>query len=395
VPSSSPCAPATTDAADFWAGRRVLVTGHTGFKGGWLSWWLTQLGAEVHGYALDPPTEPSFGVAVGLPDRLASDTRGDIRDPNTLRRAFATARPETVFHLAAQPLVRQSYRDPMETLEVNVLGTARLLEAVRASGTVRAVVVATTDKCYENREFERGYREDDPLGGADPYSASKACAELAVSAWRRSFLDAAGIATATARAGNVIGGGDWAADRLVPDFLRAIDAGQELVIRSPSAVRPWQHVLEPLGGYLRLAAGLLVGEAVAEGWNFGPDPDDARPVGWLADRLCQLVQDGRWRHDPSPQPHEARLLTLDSNRARTRLEWRPRWTLDEALERTVEWHRAWRRGSDLAAVTAEQVAAYQRARPRRHQPRLPSAATRPGESGPPGQPPVIAIPEAA
>jgi CDP-glucose 4,6-dehydratase len=345
--------------ADIWRGRRVLLTGHTGFKGGWLAIWMARRGAEVHGYALDPPTDPSFFAACRVDAHVASDTRADIRDADALRHTLRRVRPEVVLHLAAQPLVRHGYRDPIETLDVNVMGTARLLEAVREEGTARAVVVITTDKCYENREWDWAYREHEPLGGADPYSASKACAELVCDAYRRSFLAASGIRLATARAGNVIGGGDWAADRLVPDFLRAIDADRPLVIRAPGAVRPWQHVLEPLSGYLLLAERLLTDGCAAEAWNFGPDETDARTVGWIADHLCRLVPGARWMHEAGSHPHEAGRLAVDSAKARRRLDWRPRWRLEEALERTVVWHRAWRAGADVFAVTEAQIAAHE------------------------------------
>ncbi len=344
----------------FWNQRRVLVTGHTGFKGGWLSLWLAARGAAVHGLALDPAV-PSFFAACRLGGLLAGDTRADIRDPAAVQRCLEAAEPEVVFHLAAQPLVRHSYREPVDTFATNVMGTVNLLEAIRGCPSVRAVVVVTTDKCYDNREWDWAYREGDALGGADPYSASKACAELVAAAYRRSFLAAGGLGLATARAGNVIGGGDWAGDRLVPDFLRASDSCQPLVIRSPGAVRPWQHVLEPLAGYLLLAERLWAGADGAEGWNFGPGESGDRPVGWLADRLCALVPGAAWEHRPGDHPHEARLLRLDSGQARRRLGWRPRWSLEEALARTVEWHLAWRRGADMAAVSRQQIAAYEAA----------------------------------
>lgn len=344
-----------------WQNRRVLVTGHTGFKGGWLSLWLAARGARVHGLALDPPTTPSFHAASNVAGHVADDRRGDVRDPAALEACLTAARPEVVFHLAAQPLVRRSYREPLDTFDVNVMGTARLLEAVRACDSVRAVVVVTTDKVYDNREWDWAYREAEPLGGADPYSASKACTELVCESYRRSFLAAAGIRLATARAGNVIGGGDWAADRLVPDFLRAVAAGEPLAIRAPRSVRPWQHVLEPLAGYLLLAERLLESDRFAEAWNFGPSEDDARPVGWVVDQLCGLVPDARWRRDGADHPHEAGMLRLDSTKARQRLGWRPRWGLAEALARTVEWHRAWQAGADMAAVSLAQIEAFETA----------------------------------
>jgi len=340
--------------------RSVLVTGHTGFKGGWLSLWLAHRGATVHGYAAAPPTRPSFFETANVESRLASNTIADIRDRATLKKALATARPEVVFHLAAQPLVRQSYRDPLETFDVNVMGTAHLLDAVRSVDSVRAVVIVTTDKCYENVDWEWPYRERDRLGGHDPYSASKACAELVTQAYGRSFLAAAGIAVATARAGNVIGGGDWAADRLIPDLLAAIDAGRSPVIRSPDAVRPWQHVLEPLAGYMMLAERLLAsGPEFADAWNFGPDESATRSVRWIVDRLCMRPAGPGWRHEPATGAHEAHSLRLDSSKARHRLGWRSRWSLDEALSRTVEWHRAWRRGEDMAAVSLAQIEAHE------------------------------------
>ena len=340
--------------------RSVLVTGHTGFKGGWLSLWLAHRGATVHGYAAAPPTRPSFFEVADVGSRLASNTIGDIRDRAMLARTLAAARPEVVFHLAAQPLVRQSYRDPLETFDVNVMGTAHLLDAVRAVDSVRAVVVVTTDKCYENVAWEWPYREQDRLGGHDPYSASKACAELVTQAYSRSFLAKAGIEVATARAGNVIGGGDWAADRLIPDLLGAIDAGRAPVIRSPDAIRPWQHVLEPLTGYMLLAERLLdSGTAFADAWNFGPDEAAMRSVRWIVERLCSPPGGPGWRHETAAGAHEAQTLRLDSSKARHRLGWRSRWSLDEAISHTLDWHRSWRRGEDMAAVSLAQIEAYE------------------------------------
>lgn len=345
----------------FWLGRRVFVTGHTGFKGGWLSLWLAELGAQVHGYALAPPTQPNFFSATQLQARLALSVIADIRDADALRRALAQAQPEIVLHLAAQPLVRHSYVEPVETYAVNVMGTVNLLEAVRQVRSVKTVVNVTTDKCYENREWIWPYREDEPLGGHDPYSSSKACSELVTAAWRRSFLDAAGISIATARAGNVIGGGDWAADRLLPDFLRALDAGQTLVVRSPEATRPWQHVLEPLSGYLLLAERLCSdGRSFAEAWNFGPDTSDARPVRWIVDTLCARIPSAAWTRGEDAQPHEAHTLRLDSAKAQARLGWRPRWNLQCALDATLEWHQAWKAGADMAKLSLGQIFQYAR-----------------------------------
>ncbi len=345
--------------AQFWRGRRVLVTGHTGFKGSWLCLWLASMGAEVHGYALSPPTNPALFDVAKVGDLLAASEIADVRDCEALSAAVGRARPEIVFHLAAQPLVRYSYRAPVETYAVNVMGTVHLLEAVRQNDCVRAVLSVTTDKCYENREWPWGYRENEPLGGHDPYSSSKACAELVSAAYRTSFLAESGVALATARAGNVIGGGDWAADRLLPDFLRALDAGETLTIRSPGAIRPWQHVLEPLSGYLALAEALVeAGTQAAEAWNFGPVDDDARPVGWILDHLVARVPELRWQCDSAPQPHEANYLKLDSSKARARLGWAPRWRLDQALDMTVAWHCAWRQGDDMRALSMAQIAEY-------------------------------------
>ncbi|WP_231882436.1 MULTISPECIES: CDP-glucose 4,6-dehydratase [Chromobacterium] len=344
--------------AAFWSGRRVFLTGHTGFKGGWLSLWLDSLGARVHGYALPPSARPSLFDAARVGDAAASEL-ADIRDSAALSAALARAEPSIVFHLAAQPLVRQSYADPLGTLSTNVMGTANLLEAARRCPGVEAVVVVTTDKCYENHEWPWAYRESDALGGHDPYSSSKACAELVCAAYRSSYPGGAPIATA--RAGNVIGGGDWSADRLVPDLLQAFAEGRSLAIRSPDAVRPWQHVLESLAGYLRLAERLAAGQPdAASAWNFGPADDSNRPVSWVADTLAGLWGGGGWHRDGADHPHEAGILRLDSAKARRRLGWTPRWSLEEALSATLDWHRAWRRGADMRAFTIEQIAAYSR-----------------------------------
>lgn len=344
----------------FWKGRSVFLTGHTGFKGGWLALWLSELGALVHGYSLEPPTEPNFFTTTGLQHRLASHLVGDIREPEILQQAVRTARPEVVFHLAAQPLVRYSYQAPVDTYTTNVLGTIHLLEAVRKCFSIKAVVNITTDKCYENREWVWSYRENESLGGYDPYSSSKACAEIVSAAWRRSYLGGAGSHLATARAGNVIGGGDWAADRLVPDFLRVIDAGRTLTIRSPKATRPWQHVLEPLSGYLLLAQAIYEqGEPYAEPWNFGPDERDARPVEWIIEYLCKQMEGASWKCDTAVQPHEANVLKLDSSKAKSMLGWQPRWSLEQALAMTLSWHKAWRNNEDMAACSIGQIQEYE------------------------------------
>ena len=344
----------------FWSGKRVFVTGHTGFKGGWLSIWLQSLGAEVHGYALKPPTEPNLFTIAEVGKGMASSTIADIREAENIASAMRTANPEIVFHLAAQPLVRYSYANPAETYAVNVMGTVHLLEAVRRAPTVKAVVNVTTDKCYENREWVWGYRENEPMGGFDPYSSSKGCAELVTAAYRQSFFQAAGIALASARAGNVIGGGDWAADRLVPDFLRAMDAGETFKLRSPQSTRPWQHVLEPLSGYLLLAEQLHTkGAAVAEAWNFGPLEGDARPVKWIVERLAEMSKRALWQVDTAPQSHEAHYLKLDSSKAGARLGWHPRWCLQTALERTLQWHQGWRSGDSMKSLTLAQIDDHQ------------------------------------
>jgi CDP-glucose 4,6-dehydratase len=345
---------------DFWRGKRVFLTGHTGFKGGWLSLWLQTLGAEVHGYALNPPTVPNLFTVADVGKGMASSIIADIRDADKLRDAIQAARPEIIFHLAAQSLVRYSYAQPAETYAVNVMGTVHLLEAIRATPDVKAVVNVTTDKCYENREWVWGYRENEAMGGFDPYSSSKGCAELVTSAYRQSFLEPAGVALASARAGNVIGGGDWAVDRLIPDFLRAMDAGETLKIRSPQSTRPWQNVLEPLSGYLMLAERLYTnGATFAEAWNFGPSDEDARTVRWIIERLAEMRQDVKWQCDEVPQPHEAHYLKLDSSKAHHQLNWRPRWRLHTALQITLDWHQAWRRGENMNALTLSQIAQYQ------------------------------------
>ncbi|NIJ36043.1 CDP-glucose 4,6-dehydratase [Sphingopyxis panaciterrae] len=350
---------ALVSGRDIWAGRRVLVTGHTGFKGSWLSLWLHALGAKVTGFALPPPTDPSLFTAAGI-DGLLTHVEGDVRDAAALHRTVETCRPEVIFHLAAQPLVRLSYREPVETYATNVMGTVHLLDAARRVPGVQAIVCITSDKCYENREWIWPYRESDAMGGHDPYSSSKGCAELVVSAWRNSFFSGEGPLLASARAGNVIGGGDWADDRLVPDLIRALASGTAPLIRSPGSVRPWQHVLEALHGYLLLAERLFAGErAFADGWNFGPSDEDARPVSWIVERLqaawgdCEAV-----RPDTGPRPHEASLLRLDSSKARTALGWRPVLPLDSALEWISDWHRAVAAGSNARAVTIDQIARY-------------------------------------
>lgn len=342
----------------FWAGRRVLVTGHSGFKGAWLCLWLQHLGAEVVGLSRGVPTRPALSTLARVGDGMTT-VEGDLLDRERVAAVVAEHRPEVLFHLAAQPIVRASFEDPVGTFAANVLGTVHVLDAVRLAGAVRAVVIVTTDKVYANREWVWGYREDDALGGHDPYASSKACAELATASYRSAFLSDTGTGVATVRSGNVIGGGDWAPDRLVPDLLRGALTGEVVRIRNPAAVRPWQHVLNPLDGYLRLAERLCGDLSLARSFNFGPDPADARPVGWIADRLGELWDDAlRWEHERGEHVHETRALRLDSSLAEAKLGWRPRWDLDEALRRIVAFARAERDGADLREVALEQIRAF-------------------------------------
>ena len=339
--------------AGFWAGRRVLVTGSTGFKGAWLTLWLHRLGADVSGLADGVPTEPSLWDLARVGELCIQHT-ADVRDAAAVEAAVEAARPDVLFHLAAQPFVRRSFAEPVETYATNVLGTAHVLEAARRAG-VGTIVSVTSDKCYENREWEWGYREDDALGGRDPYASSKAGQEIVSHAWRASY----GLRVATARAGNVIGGGDWGEGRLLPDILRSAFARRPVEIRRPDAVRPWQHVLNPLNGYLLLAEALAASDAHATAFNFGPPAEDVRPVGWIVERMAERLPTGlAHRLDPGPHPHEAQALALDSSRARTRLGWRPRWGLDAALDAVVDWHVAVDGGADARAVTAAQIDAY-------------------------------------
>jgi CDP-glucose 4,6-dehydratase len=344
----------------FWRNRRVFVTGHTGFKGAWLSIWLAEMGADVSGYALAPATEPNLFTLGKVAEAIASNSIADIRDLEALRRAMRAAAPEVVIHMAAQPLVRESYADPIGTYATNVMGTAHVLEVARGLSEVRAVVVVTTDKCYRNNEWPWGYREIDRLGGRDPYSNSKACAELVVDAYRQSFFLAKGAALiASARAGNVIGGGDWSKDRLVPDIVRGCCSESGVTrLRNPNAVRPWQHVLEPLRGYLVLAEHLMTG-AHGEAWNFGPDTADARAVSDVATAIVSALGEGKLLIGTDPNaPHEAMLLQLDCTKARTELGWHPRLDFTQTIDLTSSWYGAWRRGEDMAKFTRAQIAAY-------------------------------------
>ena len=347
-----------------YKGKKVFITGHTGFKGGWLSLWLQALGAKVIGYALPPPTNPSLFEVARVADGMTS-IEGDIRDLARLAAAMAEHQPEIVIHMAAQPLVRYSYQNPVETYSTNVMGMVNLLEAVRQAGSVKVVVNITSDKCYENKEWIWGYRENEPMGGYDPYSSSKGCAELVASAYRNSYFnpkefDRHGVALASARAGNVIGGGDWAEDRLIPDIMRAITQGEPVHIRNPHAIRPWQHVLEPLAGYLLLAQKLWEeGPAYGEGWNFGPNDEDAKTVSWIVEHLTKAWGAGaRWVLDGGDHPHEAHYLKLDCSKAKVRLNWLPQWHLAETLSKIVEWQKKYQQGADMKAVTLEQIEVY-------------------------------------
>ena len=346
----------------FWRDRVVLVTGHTGFKGAWLALWLQALGARVSGFADGVPTEPSLYEIASVREGV-TEFRADVRDRAAVLAAFAASAPEIVIHMAAQSLVRRSFADPHATYETNVMGTVNVLEAARATASVRAVVNVTSDKCYDNDSSRppRPFVEGDPMGGHDPYSSSKGCAELVADAYRRSFFSAGdgSARIGSARAGNVIGGGDWGADRLIPDFMRGALAGEPIPVRNPDAVRPWQHVLNPLSGYLRLAEALHAAPEIQGGWNFGPPLDDARTVRWIADRVSELWPgDLRWELDSGPHPHEAHFLALDSAKARDRLGWAPTWDLDQALDGVVAWYRALRDGEDMRAITLGQIASF-------------------------------------
>lgn len=344
--------------------KKVLITGHTGFKGSWLSLLLHLLGSDVYGYALEPPTNPSLYNEAQL-DKIVKSTIGDIRDFQKLKDTIDRIKPEIIIHMAAQPLVRASYKDPIETYSTNVMGTVNLFEAVRQTSGVKAVINVTTDKCYENREWHWGYRENEPMGGYDPYSNSKGCSELVTSSFRNSFFNPKeyekhGVALASARAGNVIGGGDWAEDRLIPDFIRSITNGEQLLIRSPYAIRPWQHVLEPLNGYLKLAAKLYEdGPRFAEAWNFGPDDSDAQNVEWITKKICVYWgENAAYIIDTNPQPHEANYLKLDCSKVKAELDWQPKWNIDKALRSIVEWNKSWLSGDNAKQICFNQINDY-------------------------------------
>jgi CDP-glucose 4,6-dehydratase len=348
----------TTIDKDFWQGKRVFLTGHTGFKGSWLALWLQSLGADVKGYSLNPPTSPSLFNEAKI-DSLIESCVGDIRDQENLRESMLSFNPDILIHMAAQSLVRHSYDAPIETYEVNVIGTAKVLEVARSCSNLKAIVNITTDKCYENDGRTQGYKENDPMGGYDPYSSSKGCAELVTSSYRRSFLQDQGIGLASVRAGNVIGGGDWANDRLIPDILKSFENGSSVVVRNPKATRPWQHVLEPLSGYLVLAQKLYQNpKEYAEGWNFGPNEQDVKPVDWILDKMVSKWPNSSWELDKSSSPHEAGFLKLDISKAKSKLGWNPLWSLSDTLEKIVHWHQAWLNKEDMQVVCLAEIKEY-------------------------------------
>ncbi len=349
---------------NFFKGKRVLITGHTGFKGSWLCLLLNYFGAKIYGYSLMPPTEPNMYEAARV-NEIVESFIFDIRDREKVLKIFKSVKPEIVFHMAAQPLVLESYQYPVETYETNVMGTINLLEAVRVIGGVKSCIIITTDKCYDNKEWLWGYRENEPLGGYDPYSSSKSCCEIAVSSYRNSFFNpdyynSHKTVLSTVRAGNVIGGGDWARDRLIPDFLRAISKGDILCIRNPKAIRPWQHVLEPLSGYIRLAyLSCLEGVKHSTSYNFGPNDDDTRTVEWIAEYMCKLWGKGaQYKVAGNSNAHEATYLKLDCSKAKFILGWKPKWNIDKALRKVIEWHSSWLQNEDIASVTIKQIEEY-------------------------------------
>lgn len=349
---------------EFWKNKKVFLTGHTGFKGGWLSLWLQDMGATVCGYSLTPPTSPSLFEVAGVADDMQSQI-GDIRDYQLLYKSIEQFKPEIVIHMAAQPLVRLSYNEPVDTYSTNVMGTVNLLDCIRKIGNVKAIVNVTSDKCYKNNEWVWGYREDEPMGGHDPYSNSKGCAELVTESFRSSYFSQEsysehGCALASVRAGNVIGGGDWALDRLIPDMLSAFEKGDAVEIRNPYAIRPWQHVLEPLSGYLLLAQFLCEkGAEYSQAWNFGPQEQDAKPVQWIVERLTALWGgDASWALDQANHPHEANYLKLDCSKAKALLNWDSRWSLDTTLNKIVLWHKAWLNQENMKHYTINEINSY-------------------------------------
>ncbi len=344
----------------FWQGKKVFLTGHTGFKGSWLSIWLNSLGAIVKGYSLDPPTKVNLYSEASV-ESLVDSEIANILDLERLKSNMVDFNPDILIHMAAQPLVRYSYDEPIETYESNVMGTVKVLETARFCSNLKAIVNITTDKCYENKEWEWGYRENEPFGGYDPYSSSKACAELVTSAYRHSFLAEKGVGLASVRAGNVIGGGDWADDRLIPDILRAFEKNQAVTIRNPKATRPWQHVLEPLSGYLILAEKLYLDpNSYAEGWNFGPRDDDVKPVDWILDKMVNKWPNSMWSLDEGNHPHEAGFLKLDISKANVRLGWQPVWNLELVLEKIIDWQQAWLNKDNMLMVCQKEINEYMR-----------------------------------
>jgi CDP-glucose 4,6-dehydratase len=345
---------------NFWVGKKVFLTGHTGFKGSWMSLWLQSMGAIVKGYSLEPTTKPNLYTVASVDTAMDSEI-GDIRDLNQITKSMTDFNPGVLIHMAAQPLVRLSYQEPVDTYTTNVIGTVNVLEAARKCTNLKAIVSVTTDKCYENKEWEWGYRESEPMGGHDPYSSSKGCAELVTSAYRRSFFSSDGTASlASARAGNVIGGGDWAEDRLIPDILRAFEKLEPVVIRNPLSTRPWQHVLEPLSGYLVLAQELyLNGDDFAESWNFGPKDEDCKPVNWILDQMVTYWgNNASWNLDKNNNPHEAGFLKLDCSKASNRLKWNPKWNLDETLEMIVNWHQLYINAGNIKKQCLKEINSY-------------------------------------
>lgn len=346
---------------DFWAGKKVFLTGHTGFKGSWMSIWLSSMGAIVKGYALDPNTTPNL-YTVARVDELIESEIADIKNLETLSSSMISFEPDILIHMAAQPLVRFSYNDPVDTFATNVMGTVHVLESARKCTTLKAIVSVTTDKCYENKEWAWGYRENEPMGGHDPYSSSKGCAELVTAAYRSSFFNQSNSpALASARAGNVIGGGDWAVDRLIPDILKAFENKEPVIVRNPNSTRPWQHVLEPLSGYLLLAQNLyLHGSKFAEAWNFGPKDDDCKPVDWILIQMTEKWGNGaEWKLDEDSNPHEAGFLKLDCSKAAMLLNWSPKWNLELSLNKIINWHHDWLSGKDMQQACLQEIISYQ------------------------------------
>jgi CDP-glucose 4,6-dehydratase len=343
---------------NFWTGKRVFLTGHTGFKGSWLSLWLSSMGADVKGYSLEPPTLPSLFIEAKVSEKIHSEI-GDIRNLSQLKKSVTSFNPDILFHMAAQPLVRYSYDNPIETYEVNVIGTAKVLEASRSCQNLKAIINITTDKCYENKNYDKAYKEDDPMGGHDPYSSSKGCSELLTASYRRSFFESKGVGLASVRAGNVIGGGDWAKDRLIPDILKSFQAGKKVIIRNPLATRPWQHVLEPLSGYLILAQKLFDSPInFSQGWNFGPKEKDVKPVNWIVDKMSSNWSQSAWELEKDAQPHEADFLKLDINKAQLSLNWNPTWSLETTLEKIIIWHKAWINKENMQKISIDEINKY-------------------------------------